>query len=243
MNLTSPERTPQLHRARALALALTLAIASPLVLAADGQDIEKVNGAVTAEAGRTYGDVTTVNGSVTLEDGARVEDAETVNGSVRAGDNIEARSLATVNGRVAVGTQARIDGGIETVNGSVFVDRGGRLGKGVATVNGSIGLVATELGGGIETVGGDITVGIDSHVHGGIHVEKPNASWMPIHFGNRQRPPRIIIGPNATVDGDLVFERDVQLYVHKTARIGTVTGATPVTYDTARAPQESAETR
>ena len=44
-------------------------------------------------------------------------------------------------------------------------------------MNGGIGLVDTDLGGGIETVNGDITVGVGSHVKGGIRVEKPTGNW------------------------------------------------------------------
>ena len=221
-----------------LALALSLLATSTIAMASDdGEDIDKVNGSITAEAGKAYGDLETVNGSIRFEDGAHAKDAQTVNGSLKLGDNIAAEDLGTVNGSIQIGTQARIGGGVETVNGGIFVDRGGNVTKGIETVNGAIGIVATELGGGIETVNGDITVGVDSHVHGGIKVNKQTSNWMPIKFGSNRKP-RIVIGPNAVVDGDLVFEREVVLYVHKTAHIGKVTGATAVAYDTPRAPQE-----
>ncbi|HVI57844.1 MAG TPA: hypothetical protein VM619_03075 [Luteimonas sp.] len=219
-----------------LALALSLLLATGVAAASDGESIDKVNGSITAEAGKSYGDLETVNGSIKLEDGAHVGDAQTVNGSIKAGDNIEAGSLGTVNGGLRIGAQARIEDGLETVNGGIFVGRGGKLGKGIETVNGAIGIVATEVGGGIETVNGDITVGIDSHVHGGVKVSKPTSNWMPIRFGNRK--PRIVIGPNAVVDGDLVFEREVTLYVHKSARTGKIIGATPTTFDTPSAPKD-----
>src|SRR5690606_7064771 len=139
-----------------LALALSLLLASGNVAAApDGADIDKVNGSITAESGQVYGDLETVNGSIRLEDGAHAKDAQTVNGSVKAGDDIEAEDLGTVNGGIRVGERARISGGIETVNGGIFVARGGRIAKNIQTVNGAIGIVATELGGGIETVNGD----------------------------------------------------------------------------------------
>jgi len=109
--------------------------------------------------------------------------------------------------------------------------------KDITTVNGAIGLVGTDLAGGIDTVNGDITVGVGSHVHGGIKVEKPGTSWMPIHIG-KHTPPRIIIGPNAIVDGPLVFEREVKLYVHSSARIGSVTGASAVRFSGAQPPQD-----
>jgi hypothetical protein len=109
------------------------------------------------------------------------------------------------------------------------------VGRGVETVNGAIGLVDTDLGGGIDTVNGDITVGVGSHVKGGIHVEKPGQQWFSM---GKRKPPRIVIGPNAQVDGSLVFEREVKLYVHRTAKIGSVSGATAVRYDGDRAPED-----
>jgi len=116
----------------------------------------------------------------------------------------------------------------------VFLDRGSSVREGVETVNGSIGLVDTDLGGGIETVNGDVTVGIGSHVRGGLRYEKPSRN---VNFSLKpQRDPRVIIGPNARVDGALVFERKVTLYVHRTARTGPITGATAIPFDGATPP-------
>lgn len=221
-------------------LVLLGALATPLLASpafADGNDIDKINGSITAEAGQQYGDLETVNGSIRLQAGARIDDAETVNGSIKADDDIHARSLSTVNGSIRLGTGAQLAKGIETVNGSIFVDRRGRIGANVSTVNGAIGLVDTELAGGIETVSGDITVGVGSHVKGGIHVEKPNRGWMPFHIGKKQ-PLRIVIGPDAVVEGPLVFEREVKLYVHSSARIGKVTGATAIAFSTPSPPED-----
>lgn len=204
---------------------------------ASGQDIDKVNSSITAEAGQAYGDLSTVNGSIKIEANARLKEAETVNGSIRAQDDIQARSLTTVNGSIHVGKRARIEGGIETVNGGVFVDRGGTLARGIETVNGAIGIVATELGGGIETVNGDITVGVGSRVKGGIKIEKPSSNWGGLRIG-KQKIPRIVVGPNAVVEGPLVFEREVKLYVHASARIGSIRGATAVRYDGAAPPKD-----
>lgn len=220
-----------------LAIALSLLTSGVAMAAGEGEGIDKVNGSITAEAGQAYGDLDTVNGSIRLEDRSAARDVQTVNGSIKAGDGIQADDVGTVNGGIRVGRDARIAGGLETVNGGIFVDRGGEVAKGIATVNGAIGIVATELGGGIETVNGDITVGVDSHVRGGIHVEKPTSNWMPIRFG-KNRKPRIVIGPNAVVDGELVFEREVTLYVHASARTGAVRGATPVAFDTPSAPRD-----
>jgi hypothetical protein len=233
MPLSTTRLSTMLPSRTVLAVSLALLCTAP-VFAQD--DIDKVNGSITAEASQTYGDLSTVNGSIRIQDNSRTGSAETVNGSIRVADNVVTGGLETVNGSIRVGKQLQADGNIETVNGSVFVDRGGSL-RAVSTVNGSIGLVDCDLSDGIETVNGDITVGVGSHVKGGIKVEKPTSNWMPISIGKR-KPPRIIIGPDAVVDGPLVFEREVTLYVHDSARIGSVTGATAVRYSGARAPTD-----
>jgi DUF4097 and DUF4098 domain-containing protein YvlB len=213
------------------ALLLTLALATTPALAQ--QEISKVNGSITAEAGQAYGDLDTVNGSIRVADGATAEDASTVNGSINVGDKARVDSLETVNGSIRVGKDVQVRKDVETVNGSIFTDRGTVVGGGIETVNGAIGLVATQLAGSIETVNGDITVGVGSHVKGGIKVEKPQGFRL-----NVKRDPRVIIGPNAIVDGPLVFERPVTLYVHTSAKIGSVTGATAKPFSTDTAPAE-----
>ena len=219
-------------------LSLALLSAAGLALAHDpatGQDIDKVNGGITAQAGQAYGDLSTVNGGIDLEAGVHAQDVETVNGAIEAGDDVSTGSVSTVNGGIRFGQRARIEGGVETVNGGIFIDRGGNVRRGVETVNGAIGLVDADLGGGIETVNGDITVGAGSHVKGGIHVDKPG-KWG-LRWG-KPKVPRIIIGPNAVVEGALVFEREVALYVHASAHVGRVTGATAHTYAGSAPPRD-----
>ena len=223
-------------RIRLLAATLALLVAVPLAHAGDANSVDKVNGSITASAGQTWGSLTTVNGSIHIEDGVTTANAETVNGSIHVGDNARTGTLETVNGGIQLGHDVQA-GDITTVNGAVFADHGDRLSKDIETVNGAIGLVHTELAGGIRTVNGDITVGVNSHVHGGIHVEKNNPHGWSIHMG-KPRPPRIIIGPHATVDGPLVFEREVVLYVHDSAKIGAVTGATVRHFSGDHAPTE-----
>ncbi len=224
---------PRIH---ALALAAVLFCAAPLAFA-DDNSIDKVNGSIDAAAGQTYGSLETVNGGIRIAASAHTGSAETVNGSIKVADNAHSGGLTTVNGSIHLGMRVQVDGGIETVNGEIFVGGGSHVAKDVTTVNGGIGLVATELGGGLHTVNGDITVGVGSHVVGGIKVEKPGTNWLPISFGKRT-PPRIVIGPNAVVEGPLVFEREVKLFVHSSARIGSVTGATIVKFNTESAPQD-----
>lgn len=190
--------------------------------------IDRVNGSITAEAGRAYGDLETVNGGIRLGAGAQARDVETVNGGISGEDDVRARSLSTVNGGIRMGQRAQLDGDVETVNGGIFLDRGGNVRGSVSTVNGAIGIVDTDVGGGLRTVSGDITVGVGSHVRGGVRVDKPGRV-MGISF-RKPKVPRIVVGPGAVVEGALVFEREVVLHVHDSARIGTVTGATAIRY-------------
>lgn len=238
--------------AKRYALFLPLSVALALPVHAQVQNIDKVNGAITAETGQRYGTLETVNGSIRIEAGAQTGKAETVNGSIRVEANAHSGSLETVNGSITVAERARagaletvngsirvgtgvvIGGPVSTVNGSVFIDRGGRVAGAIETVSGSIGLVDTDVAGGIETVSGDVTVGVSSHVQGGLVYRKPR-QWLSI---SRRRLPRVVIGPDARVDGPLVFEREVALYVHQSAAIGAVTGARPVRFSTAAPPAD-----
>lgn len=234
-------------------LAAALACALLPSVASAAEDIEKVMGSITAHAGERYGNletvngsihveakastgnIETVNGSVELAAGAQVGNVETVNGGIKADVDVNAGSLETVNGAIRVEGRNRV-GGIETVNGSIFAGRGSDVTRDVETVNGAIGLVDTDVGGSVSTVNGDVTIGIDSHVRGGLTIEKPRGGGMGITF--KPRVPRIVIGPGAVVDGPLVFKREVKLYVHRTARIGAVTGATAIAFDGPTAPKD-----
>lgn len=220
-----------------LLAAILFSLIAPLAFA-DGQNIDKVNGSITADAGQSYGTLQTVNGAIQIGDGAHTGNAGTVNGAIHVGVGAQTGGLETVNGGIRLGQRVQVGKGVETVNGGVFVDRGGRIGGDVSTVNGAIGLVDSDIAGGIETVNGDVTVGVGSHVKGGIRIEKPHNSWLPMISIGKRRVPRIIIGPDAVVEGPLLFEREVKLYVHASARIGKVSGATPVPFTGTRAPQD-----
>lgn len=197
------------------------------------EDIVRTNGSVTTTSGMEYGRLATTNGSIRLDDGVTAGRASTTNGSISAGNDVSVERLKTVNGGIRLGERARVGGAVQTVNGSIFIGRGGKVGE-VETTNGAIGLVATEVAGDVSLANGDLTIGVGSHVRGGVHMRKPGSNWMPVRIGTRL--PRVVIGPGAIVDGPLAFEREVVLHVHDTARIGPVTGAEPRRYSTATAP-------
>lgn len=183
----------------------------------DYADISKVNRSIRVENGGRAGDLETVNGSVQIGDDAIVGNAETVNGSVRMGANGQAESLETVNGSVQVGSRSVVSEGIETVNGSiVLADDAASLDK-IETVNGRIELGArAKAGAGIELVNGDVELRQAAQVTGDIVVRKPTGfGW----FNGNSKPPRIVLGADSVVDGNLRFEREVELYMHTTAKL------------------------
>jgi DUF4097 and DUF4098 domain-containing protein YvlB len=191
-----------------------------------GNGLDKVNGSVSVAAGQHVGDTSTVNGSIEIDHDAVVAGAETVNGGIELGPHAHANSLETVNGGIDIQDGAEVAHAASSVNGSLQLANGSHVGGKLGNVNGEIHLDHAIVGGGIETTNGDVTIGAGSTVHGGLHVEKPGTS-----FWNRdQRKPKIVIGPDAVVDGPLQFDREVDLLVAPSAKIGQVTGAKPQPY-------------
>jgi hypothetical protein len=209
-----------------LVAACTLVVA--LAACDDSSDSgpNRVNGSIHIAAGTQPSDVTTVNGSIRIDDNAAVISATTVNGSIHVGAHTTATSLKTVNGSISLGAGAHVSGFTGSVNGELTLGDGADVTGSLSNVNGKISLTAAHVGGGISTVDGNISIMGASHVDGGILVKKP--SGFGISFG--EDVPRIVIGPGATVQGDLHFERKVRLLVSDKATIGPVTGATPVPF-------------
>lgn len=219
---------------------MTVLLASPL-LWADEQDISKINGSIRVENGRQVGSVETVNGSIHLGDSVRaadietvsgsidigsdasVSDVETVNGAVTLGRNSKAESIEVTNGRIRMDEQAEVRGNVTNVNGGIKLDKGARVGGRLENVNGNIELDGATIGEGIKTTNGDLEIGAGSRVDGGIHVEKPDFGF----FSNKRKP-RVTIGPDTVVNGTLRFDREVELRIADSARVGKIVGATPV---------------
>lgn len=216
-------------------IVLSAALAAGTAFAAGNVDldIDKINGSIHVPDGATVGKLSTVNGSIHVGDGARAVAATTVNGSIHIGANAALDSLDTVNGGIHIGAKTKIDKTVEAVNGSIALAAGADVNGKVSNVNGGIALDVAHVGGGIETTSGDIDVGADSRVEGGILV-KEDTSWF--HFGI-SRDPRIVVGPHAVVQGDLVFKRSVQLYVSGSATVGKIVGATPTKFTGDKPPQ------
>jgi hypothetical protein len=186
----------------------------------------RVNGSVHVPAGRPAGPADTVNGGIDIDANAAVTSAKTVNGRIALGAQATADSLTTVNGDISVGAGAHVSGALDSVNGRIILGDGALVGGSLENVNGGIRLSSAHVDGGITTVNGGIDIRGDSRVARGILVQKVDHGLL--HFDTSV--PRIVVGPGATVGGELRFEREVKLYVSDRATVGTITGATAVPF-------------
>ena len=201
----------------------TLLYAYSAVALGASLDVSRVNGSIEIEAGQTAGSLSTVNGSIRVGSDARVREVETVNGSVRLEPRAAAESVETVNGSITLDEAVVVTEGVSAVNGRMTLQRGVRVDGSLENVNGDFSLEGATVRGGIETVNGDVKVGAGSRVENGIHVEK-NRGWS----WNKSSRPKVTVESGATVEGPLVFEREVDLYVGSTAVIGPIEGVAPV---------------
>jgi DUF4097 and DUF4098 domain-containing protein YvlB len=216
----------------------------PLASIAGSGDVSKVNSSIRIGAGEHTGDVSTVNGSIHIEDGATADNVGTVNGSIEIGSHAVIQRVKTVNGGISLGADTKatnlqsvngtlklaenvqVNGDVTAVNGAVVLGQGANVTGTLSNVNGRMTLAGARVGEGLKTVSGDIEIRSGSRVQGGILVEKPTSKWRLI----RNRPPRVVIGPNAVVEGTLKFEHEVELLVSDRAKIGEVEGASVVRF-------------
>ncbi len=216
-------------RAAVASFLIALAALSTLSACSDSDNADgstKVNGSVHVAAGKPPAAATTVNGAIHIDDNAAVTSASTVNGSVNLGEHATAKSLQSVNGAITLGTGAHVSGDASSVNGELSLADGAEILGSLSNVNGKITLDSAHVGAGIKTVNGSIGIMGASHVEGGLVVERPGTQLIQLTHD----VPRIVIGPGATVQGELRFEREVQLYVSDKATTGKVTGATPISF-------------
>jgi DUF4097 and DUF4098 domain-containing protein YvlB len=193
---------------------------TPVSYAGDGRDVTSVNSSVTANDGQAYGKLSTVNGDVHVGRSATADEAHTVNGSITLENDARVGEVHTVNGSLNINEGVAIEREAHTVNGDVEMERRSRVGGDVATVSGDIDLAGAEVGGELRTVNGDIDLTDGSRVRGGIYVKK-NKSW---NWGKDDDPVKVHICATCVVEGDLRFERPVELRVDNGARIGKVIG-------------------
>jgi hypothetical protein len=145
------------------------------------------------------------------------DSVETLTRDICLAPNSRAASLESLSGAITLQSDAEVTGNVATDSGVVRVE-------------------GAHVGGRIETTSGDIYIGPDSRIEGGILVQR--RGLIGFAFGDfrlgipvgSSTPPRVVIGPRASVTGVLRFKREVELLVSDSATIGPVEGATPVMF-------------
>ncbi len=199
---------------------------------ADGEtregDVNVVNASITlGEESEVKGNLRSVNGAVELGSGARAGTVETVNGRVRIGSDGETGEVSTVNGSIRLGEDGRVRGEISSINGSVTLKAGSEVSGDISTVNGNIRVESARIEGSLSTRTGDVSLLDGSHLAGDLTVDR-------VQRGDRDRRPRVVIGPDTVVEGTIRAARRIELHVHESASIGDVEGVEPKSFSGAR---------
>jgi cytoskeletal protein CcmA (bactofilin family) len=212
-------------KSAAFAIAATIVLIAwgvgEVSLASDGRDLSSVNGGITASAGETYGTLSTVNGEVHVGRGVTADKAKTVNGEIDVENDVKLGEVSTVNGELEIGDDVVIARTASTVNGSIELGKRTRVGGDVSTVSGEIELDGAEVGGKVTTRNGDIELLDGARIRGGIHIKTKNDNGWRI---GKDEPVKVHICSTCVVDGELRFDRPVELRVDAGAKIGNVIG-------------------
>ncbi len=178
-----------------------------------------VNGSIFVGNGSVIdGSLETVNGSIRVEEDVTLKNAETVNGTIRIASGSSAEDVSSVNGSIRLGENVNVTGEIEVVNGKISLAAGSKVADDVSNVNGDISLSGAEVGGDLSTVNGDVSLDDGSTLRGDLIVEKPGG------WNSDKRKPRVTIGQNSRVLGNIVLKREVELFISDSAEVGGVSG-------------------
>ena len=197
---------------------------SPVSLAGDGRNHflgQRIRS--RPRPARPTATLSTVNGNVRVGRGATADHAKTVNGEIEVEEQRQdSAKWSTVNGSLDIGEDVAIaaqcfDGQWRRRARQAHARRRRRV-DGVTARSRSM---AREVGGQIVTRNGDIDLTDGARVRGGIHVKKNNGS----NWGwGKDEPLKVHICSTCVVDGELRFDRPVELRVDDGAKIGKVIG-------------------
>ena len=182
-------------------------------------ELKTVNGEISVGKGYSLNDVKTVNGEIHLGPEIVAKHVRTVNGDIDLERGSVVDSLSAVNGNVRV-NNSKVVGDTRTVNGRIQTRDNTHIGGSVTTSNGRIALVDTIVERDVAMSDGKINLN-NTVVKGNIIVREKRF-WDFLDFDIF--PPKVIIGPNSIVEGDIIVRRKAKLFVHESAKIASVEG-------------------
>jgi hypothetical protein len=166
---------------------------------------------------------TSVAGNVEVGKSARIGKAKTVSGNIEIGEQSRTGSLSSVAGRIRVGANSQVGGSIKTVAGDIEIARG-------CTITGDVGTVAGRVAVTDSVVKGDVTMNsgkldlMRSRIGGALRIERTDDEDADAAEVN--------VGADSEV-GKVTVEKGgrVHLRVHRSAKVGPITGAVAEYYD------------
>lgn len=191
--------------------------------------LESISGNVRIAARAIVEGAATTSGDIQVHEEAAVGPVRSISGNLTVGAQAWVRRAETVSGHIALGLGVEVEEGVQSTSGTIKTDHGCRIKGDVTSTIGDIVLLGTEVEGDIHVVSGDLTVTAGSRVSGNIHLDRPASASC--------HRPRIVIGPDACVEGELLLDAPVDLFVHATAQTGPIMGASRIVYSTPHPPQ------
>ena len=185
------------------------------------RDISRINQGVTVDAEQQVGNVSSVNGSIRLAREAEAGEVTTVNGSIELEDGVTVRKASTVNGGIRLGSDVTVNGELSTVNGGIRINAGSVVAQNVKTVNGRVHLESAVIRQDIVTSNSDIDIVDGIIVEGDIIVEGRRRWWDRL-FDWNNRPPRITVDAESSVQDNIHIYREVRLEIEDGAMVGDI---------------------
>lgn len=189
----------------------------------EANDLKSVNGGIRVGKDYVLGDVSTVNGRIQLGPNTQADTVRSQNGDVQVDPGSRLQKLHTVNGHQRlIGTH--IVGNVSSVNGSIHLEDECRVDGDLITNNGRVFVEHSEVRRNFEMGDGSLEL-YHATIAGDLVVRK-KSFWEHVSLDLMFDifPPRIIIGPHSRIEGRLVANRRIELYVHETARVASIEG-------------------
>lgn len=166
---------------------------------------------------------TSVAGNVEVGNSARIGNAKTVSGNIEIGEQSRTGSLSSVAGRIRIGSSSQVGGSIKTVAGDIEIASGCTITGDVGTVAGGITITDSVVKGNVTMNSGQLALN-HSKISNTLRIERTD--------DDDAKPAEVNIGASSEV-GKVVVEKGgrVHLRIHRTAKVGTITGATAEYYD------------
>ncbi|HYC72062.1 MAG TPA: polymer-forming cytoskeletal protein [Opitutaceae bacterium] len=177
-----------------------------------------------SDKSRSY---SSIAGDIDVGRQGSIRNAKTIAGDIDIRERTRVGSLSSIAGSIRLAEEVRVAGSIKTVAGDVDLAEGCTVAGDISTVAGHVRLDGSEVIGDVTVSRGKLDL-VRTRVGGTVHIRKfKRAGSDP-----DAEPAEVTIGPASTVK-EVVAEKNafVRVRIHRTAKVGTVTGIAPEYFD------------